>query len=184
MRGEGKQFWRCSIVYPRGQTVPTVARWKMRVTTTYNGVDEAVEKKRSIFVFYGPISIYSPLILGSLFHNYRIWTWAGHALCESLHKPRPADLLLEIPSVPRRAKSSLHVPAPKLAYRPITYILAPSTRRARLQGRKTDAPIISFGYANLQWRPLSPVSVLPRFRQARFSHDPIRRPRRFSRRHL
>src|SRR5450755_4278096 len=75
----------------------------MRVTTTYNGVDEVVEKKRRIFVFYVPISIYNLLILdsrSSLSHNYRIWPgafgpmgypWAGQALCKSLHKPRPAD---------------------------------------------------------------------------------------------
>jgi hypothetical protein len=74
----------------------------MRVTTTYNGVDEGVEKRR-IFVFYVPISIYNLLILdsrSSLFHNYRIWPWAfgpmgypwaGQALYKSLHKPRPAD---------------------------------------------------------------------------------------------
>jgi hypothetical protein len=42
--------------------VPTIAKWKMRVTTTYSGVDEVVEKKRRIFVFYVPISIYNLLI--------------------------------------------------------------------------------------------------------------------------
>jgi hypothetical protein len=75
----------------------------MRVITTYNSVDEVVEKKRRIFVFYVPISIYNLLILDSrspLFHNYHIcpwafgpmgYPWAGQALCKSLHKPRPAD---------------------------------------------------------------------------------------------
>ena len=68
---------------PTGQTcqkgqekgVPTIAGYKMRVTTIYNSADEVVEKKKS-FVFYVPISIYNPLILdsrSSLFYNYYIW---------------------------------------------------------------------------------------------------------------
>jgi hypothetical protein len=67
---------------PQRTTIPTIARWKMRVTTTYNGADEVVEKKKKkkrSFVFYVPISIYNLLILNSrssLFHNYRIWLWA------------------------------------------------------------------------------------------------------------
>ena len=51
----------------------------MRVTTTYNGADEVVEKKRRSFVFCVPISIYNLLILDSrcsLFDNSRIWLWA------------------------------------------------------------------------------------------------------------
>jgi hypothetical protein len=32
---------------PQITTVPMIAGWKMRVTTTYNGIDEVVEKKRS-----------------------------------------------------------------------------------------------------------------------------------------
>jgi hypothetical protein len=75
----------------------------MRATTTNNGTDGVVEKERRIFVFYIPVSISNLLILDSrsfLFHNYRIWPWAfrpmgypwaGHALCKSLHKPKPVD---------------------------------------------------------------------------------------------
>jgi hypothetical protein len=63
----------------------------MRVTTTNNGAVEVIEKKRRNSV---PIPIYNLLILdsqSSLFRNYRIWPWAGQALCKSLHKLRPAD---------------------------------------------------------------------------------------------
>ena len=103
-----------------------------------------------------------------------------------MQKPAQAQAcgpLPEIPSVPRRVKSSLHVPAPKLAYCPITYILA----LAHAERAFKDERLTSDYILRLREPPMEasfPVSVLPRFCQARFSHDPIWRPRRLSRRHL
>jgi hypothetical protein len=57
---------------PQRTTVPTITRWKMRVTTTYNGVDEVVEKKRRNFVFYVPISVACHVLPEPLFGSFHI----------------------------------------------------------------------------------------------------------------
>src|ERR1700733_9678516 len=81
-----------------------------------------------------------------------------------MRKPAQAQAcgpLPEIPSIPRRAKSSFHVPAPKLAYCPITYILALAhAERAFKNERLTPDYIL-----RLREPPMEtsfPVSVLPR----------------------
>jgi hypothetical protein len=55
-----KNWWgpwaNCAVtVYPGGQRFRTIARWKIRVMTTYHVAYEVVEKKRRIFMFCVPI---------------------------------------------------------------------------------------------------------------------------------